>query len=378
MKKIIVIALAGLLISCSGNGFKITGEIKGMPDGTKVFLEKQDKLSQTGLSPIDTVKLENGKFTFEGKAIEPEIHVVLFESKPGENPQGFALVLEKGNIKAQINKDSISYAKLSGTYNNDEFTKYNSAMWKIKKKADDFQMKNGALYEEASKKQDTVTINKLMKDLKKLREETDLYNSNYAETNPKSFLSVLITEGMTVAQEPKFDKIKKIFDALDQDLKITKPGKKIKEALDAFSKTKTGEKAPDFSAKNPEGKVISLKESLGKVTIIDFWASWCNPCRLENPNVVALYNEFHGKGLNIIGVSLDREGDAAKWKEAIAKDKLTWTQVSNLKFWEEPIALKYNVKSIPATFVLDAKGNIVAKDLHGAELKAKVAELLAK
>ena len=113
---------------------------------------------------------------------------------------------------------------------------------------------------------------------------------------------------------------------------------------------------------------------MGKVTIIDFWASWCGPCRAENPNVVAIYNELHSKGLNIIGVSLDE--DASKWKAAIAKDKLTWTQVSNLKGWEDPIATAYKVDQIPATFILDAKGNIVAKNLSGEELKAKVIEIL--
>jgi thiol-disulfide isomerase/thioredoxin len=122
--------------------------------------------------------------------------------------------------------------------------------------------------------------------------------------------------------------------------------------------------------------MVSLKECLGKVTIVDFWASWCEPCRQENPNMVAIYKELHGKGLNIIGVSLDK--DAQKWKEAIAKDKLVWNQVSNLKFWEEPIAKQYKVESIPATFILDAKGNIVAQDLRGEELKVKIIELLAK
>ena len=115
---------------------------------------------------------------------------------------------------------------------------------------------------------------------------------------------------------------------------------------------------------------------MGKVTIVDFWASWCGPCRAENPNVVAIYKELHAKGLNIVGVSLDK--DAAKWKEAIAKDKLTWTQVSHLKFWNEPIAAQYEVQSIPATFVLDASGKVVAKDLRGNELRAKILELLAK
>jgi len=126
----------------------------------------------------------------------------------------------------------------------------------------------------------------------------------------------------------------------------------------------------------PDGKSITLKTAMGKVTIIDFWASWCRPCRMENPNMVALYNEFHGKGLNIIGVSLDR--DAAAWKKAIDADKLGWQHVSNLQFWDEPVAVQYGVESIPETFVLDKKGVVVAKSLRGDELKAKIKELLSK
>ena len=121
--------------------------------------------------------------------------------------------------------------------------------------------------------------------------------------------------------------------------------------------------------------MVSLKESLGKVTLIDFWASWCQPCRQENSNVVSFYNEFHSKGLNIISVSLDE--NKGSWIKAIEEDKLTWTQVFNLKEMKDPIALQYGVTQIPTTFLLDASGKVVAIDLRGNDLKAKTKELLS-
>lgn len=124
--------------------------------------------------------------------------------------------------------------------------------------------------------------------------------------------------------------------------------------------------------------MVSLKESLGKVTLVDFWASWCGPCRKESPNMVALYKAFHDKGLNIISISLDMPNGKKNWTDAIAKDHLNWTHVSHLKHWEEPIAKEYGVESIPTIFVLDAQGRIVAQDLLGDALKSKVAEMIAK
>ena len=138
-----------------------------------------------------------------------------------------------------------------------------------------------------------------------------------------------------------------------------------------------GVKAPDFTAPNPEGKMLTLNKILGKVTILDFWASWCKPCRVENPNFVRIFNKYHEKGLEIISVSLDREGQKSAWVSAIEKDNLDWYNVSNLKFWQDPIAQLYNISSIPATFVLDSEGKILATRLRGQALEAKIAELLA-
>jgi peroxiredoxin len=239
---------------------------------------------------------------------------------------------------------------------------------------------------EAQQKKDNVTIESLKNGYVKIQKEVDDYMNQYPDENPNSYISLLLVERLFNSPDFKYEKVKKTFENLNEELRNTTKGKTISEKLKSIEKNMknpaVAEKlnsiklAPDFSAKSPNGSTISLKESLGKVTVIDFWASWCGPCRKENPNVVALYNEFHSKGLNIIGVSLD--DDATKWKDAIAKDKLTWNHVSNLKGFEDPIATLYDVQQIPTTFVLDSKGNIVAKDLRGDELKVKVQELLGQ
>jgi thiol-disulfide isomerase/thioredoxin len=233
----------------------------------------------------------------------------------------------------------------------------------------------------AQEAKDTITINKLMKEYQGIQKEGMEFYVKFSEGNPKALLSALIVDSML--NDPAVDlvRVKKIYAGFSPELKKYKPGKSIQSKLDKIANPVTvapaanvGSLAPDFTAPNPEGKSISLKQSLGKVTIVDFWASWCKPCRAENPNVVALYAKYHAKGLNILSVSLDKEASA--WKAAIAKDKLTWNHVSNLKEFEDPIALQYGINAIPSIYILDAKGVIIAKDLRGEELNAKIASLL--
>lgn len=386
MKKVLLLVSAvAVLVACNKAGeneYIVTGTVKGVDNGKTVVLEKQDSLGQ--LKPIDTVKIENGKFTFKGNAKEPEMYLVQVEALQGKVP----FILENGNIEMDINKDSVNISTVKGTYNNDELSSYKDAGMKIQKKMMKFQTENMMKMQQAQQSQDTVVMNSLRKEYTKFQDEFMKQSDDYVSSHPKAFISALIIDGMFNQMMPDTAKIKKYYEALDASVKNTKPGKAIKKKLDQIANPQAaapapaagatvavGSIAPDFTAPGPDGKPGSLKQAMGKVTLVDFWASWCKPCREENPNVVAMYNKLHAKGLNIIGVSLDKE--AAPWKEAIAKDKLAWNQVSNLKWWKEPIALTYGVESIPATFLLDASGKIVAKDLRGAALEAKINELLA-
>lgn len=383
MKKIVfLIALSLSILSCSKvkkGEFLISGEAKGIPNGKMVFIKTQNDVGL--VLNVDSTKVKDGKFEFKGKVKEPSIFALYV--KDIQQPVPF--IMESGEIVIKVDKDSIFKSKISGTDSNDSFQEFNDKTNAINKRLVDYQNKNIQKLMEAQQKKDNVTIENLKSGYVKIQKEVDDYMNQYPDSNPNSYISLLLVERLFNSPDFKYEKVKKTFENLNEEFRNTSKGKSISDKLKAIEKNMKNpaaavknnslKLAPAFSAKSPNGTTISLKESLGKVTIIDFWASWCGPCRKENPNVVALYNEFHSKGLNIIGVSLD--DDATKWKDAIAKDKLTWNHVSNLKGFEDPIATLYDVQQIPTTFVLDSKGNIVAKDLRGDELKAKVQELLA-
>ena len=373
MKKILIlVASIFTLISCNKsdeNGFSIDGEAKGFDNGTKVFIQVMDE--QNNSTSIDTAVITNGNFKFTGDVKDYDLAYIKFDME-GSIP----FFIEKGNIKINYVKDSVHKSTTTGTYNNDLLTEFNKKSNEVGKNLMKFQKENLQKMKDAQQNNDTVTINAIMKKHDSYQEELNTFSEAFINKNKDAILSVLLIENFIKQKSLEISETKRYYDELTENVKNSKSGQRVKKLLDAIFSVEVGKKAPDFSAPSPDGKTISLKESLGKVTIIDFWASWCGPCRMENPNVVAMYNELHEKGLNIIGVSLDRE--EAKWKEAIEKDGLTWNHVSNLKFWQDPIAETYNVKAIPATFILDANGVIVAKDLRGAELKAKVEELLNK
>lgn len=373
MKKFLfALALPAILISCDKTGkdeFVLTGTVKGS-DGKNIVLERQD--DSLGVVAVDTVKIENGKFTFTGTATEPAVHSLTIQDEAARP----YLIVENGEIHIEINKDTVSESKITGTYNNEQLAVFNEIATKIRDKMMAMQKSREAEIKKAQQTQDTVVFNKLRKEFAVIDKEMQEATLTYVKAHPKAFISAILINNMFRAPQPDLKQIETLYNNLDKSVKETKAAKNIAKQIKEVKQIGVGKIAPDFTAPDPDGKMVSLRQSLGKATIIDFWASWCGPCRAANPELVAIYNEFHAKGLNIIGVSLDQKDGAAKWKEAIAKDKLTWTQVSNLKFWEDPIAMTYNVKAIPQMFLLNENGLIIAQDLKGEALRKKLNEFL--
>jgi len=366
MKRYSLFALFAILMACQSNpdGYTIQGTVSGdLDDGTVVYLKKANEQNQP--VDVDTTVVKNGSFTFTGKTSMPELHYLFIEDVPGNIP----LVLEQGTIEVSTQKDSLSYADIEGTPQNEMFADFLKSSRALSRRA--ISMNNDM--RDASIRRDTVVMNSLRDEYFELQEEAKNFELNYAKENPDALISALIIDKVLTTGALPVPEIKELYESLAPEIKNTKVGQKIKSRLEKADNASIGSKAPNFKAPTPNGKELALNDVLGKVTIVDFWAAWCKPCRAENHNVVRIYNKYKDKGLNILGVSLDRNAD--EWKKAIQEDGLAWNHVSNVQYFDE-IAELYNVNAIPATFILDENGVIVAKDLRGEALDQKIGELL--
>lgn len=358
-----------LLAACNSEpkGYTISGTISGEPEnGLKVFLKTTDSLNQ--LVDVDTTTIENGLFSFAGNQSEPKLHYIFMDQTRGNVP----VIVENGDIEVSFPKDSMNFAKLSGTEQNEMFMDFMKETRSFNDRA--ISMQNDMRM--AAQQMDTATVNALREEFIEFQEEAKNFNVDYAKNNPNSLISVLIIGNMMASKALPLDEVKGLFDGLSPEMKATEPGKKIKEQLDNMKSTDIGAVAPDFSAPTPNGNVLALSDVTGnsKLTLVDFWAGWCRPCREENPNIVSVYNKYKDKGFNVLGVSLDTQEEL--WKNAIDSDGLAWNHISNLQRFDDPIARLYNINAIPAAFLLDENGVIIAKDLRGPALEQKVAEVL--
>ena len=366
MKKLtylVVAAVAIGMVACTGGkkaGYVVTGTVEGAVDGDTVFL---NEVAGRQLNKLDTAIIANGTFTFEG--VQDSTVNRYITCKAGDEGLSMDFFLENGTINIALTKDNDS---ATGTKNNDAYQE-------IRNKTNALNVKAKALYEAMG--DSTLTEEQKeakMKELNGLEEEMNAIQSEGIKKNITNPVGVqLFKQGYynlsTAENEALLQQVPANFQTDEVIVKI-------KDITERQKKTAVGEKFIDFAMLTPDGKPVKLSDYVGKgkVVLVDFWASWCGPCRREMPNLVEAYKQYKGKNFEIVGVSLDQSNDA--WKESIKKLGITWPQMSDLKYWNSEGAQLYAVNSIPHTVLIDGEGTIIARGLHGEELHAKIAEVV--
>ncbi|SFJ69885.1 TlpA disulfide reductase family protein [Myroides guanonis] len=376
MKKIFFILVGVFLImtSCKQqqDSFTIIGKTTGINDGTTVVLCRHvTAIPDT----VATTLLKDGKFEFKGVADKPYLASIKFDD---DNRNTMKLILENGNITVHYDAKIMENTKANGTRLNIQYTEMQLGQLKIIREEEAFNEKAKILYEKAIENEDIETMNSLGQQKNEFQIKIREYIKDYINENNDDLLRLLLLYNYSIYNDALSPISKGVayeaFNNLSTNMKRSELGIGLESYWRKEFSLLNGDKAPEFTAPDTEGKVISLKDNLGKITILDFWASWCAPCRAENPNVVKLYKKYHKKGLNIIGISVDENGE--QWKSAIIQDSLPWIQVSNLKGMKDPIAKEYSIKSVPTVYILDENGIIIARDLRGKDLEERISKLL--
>lgn len=349
MKKTLIFAMCSALLtfglsSCNksgssgqgsvAGGYTIKGTIANAQPNSQVFL---DEIDNQRVNVIDTATVNaDGTFEMTGKVASVGLGRLRVGGRNSATPP---MILENSTIEVTLDALNPMTYEVKGSALNDR-------------------------------------LRALIAEIQSRRAD-DNYLKTYADTVSNTLLAYMAVNHLPI--ENHYDTYKKVLSRLESDM----PGSKMTENFASFVKssasvlnTAVGSEAPNISLTSPDGKTLDLKQLRGKYVLLDFWASWCGPCRRENPNVVAMYKKYNNKGFEIFSVSLDSNKD--KWIEAIKKDNLIWKgHVSDLGGWQSAPAALYSVKSIPTTFLLDKEGKIIAKNLRGPALEQKLAELFA-
>lgn len=371
MKRIIFALMSIILFGCqqAREGYYIYGEAEGFEDGTMIQIAELGEILQP--VTVDSTAIQNGEFSLDLPEVDqPKLNFLSVRGLPGN----VMFISENTPIKFELYKDSLQASKVSGGPQNEAFYTYIDHLKEVNRKVMELRTE---LQMGISSGADSSRIAELQNLEEEIRNNDLEYRKKLVKDNPNKFVSILVLTDL-LNMGAATSELRSLYATVSENLKTGALAQALKENLDQQSAVDIGSKAPEFSGPNPEGEEIALKDVMGKVTLIDFWAAWCKPCRIENPNVVRIYQKYHNKGFNIVGISLDREDQRDRWLQAIEDDNLTWPQISHLQSWQEPIARMYNVKAIPAQFILDENGVIVAKNLRGDDLEAKVKELLEK
>lgn len=350
--------ITGLVVLCAayGNAFAqkavVSGNIKGLKDGNIILYSVAE-----GNPKADTVKTAGGKFKWTGIMSEPQKINLRFPDRL------VSVYAEAGTIVIKGDANALNRLVITGSSVQREADAFEASVKDLNDQTEPLYQKYGKV----SKEEQLL----LEEQLEHIRVENGNRVKQYISTHPKSYFSLDLVKQRTSSGQ--YQRVKSLYDLLDPTIQQSNQGKKIAEQLAVLKRSATGEPFLDFTQNDPAGKAVRFSDFSGKYVLIDFWASWCGPCRAENPNVLKEYNLYKGQNFTVVSVSLDDKAD--RWKKAIEEDKLPWTQVSDLKGFKNELSSYYGIAAIPTTILVDPNGKIIAKDLRGEILAKKLREI---
>ena len=360
-KSMLLLGTACLMTACQSNTYKITGTIEGLEPSDTLYLTYD---METG-APSDTIIVENGRFSMEGQADSVKL-AMIYSARHNERNANF--FIEPGEIHITISEQHTE-SRVGGTPCNEQWQELLDSVVTIGKR---INVVAEHIYGNTVSKEEQE---RGMARIEKMEKHFADVVVNFARKNIKNEFGYFL---LTFYPEDLIDNATRmeLFKQLPENMRQRPLVKQMEKAIEQKQKTAAGTKLPDFTLPGTDGNALSINELVkqNQLTVIDFWASWCGPCRHDMPQVVALYNAYHSKGLGIVGISLDQ--DASAWKKAISDMQMTWPQMSDLKGWDNAAAKLFDITSIPHTIVVDQQGIILARGLRGEDLKQFVEERL--
>lgn len=375
MKKIILTALAisPLLLFAQADSYIVKGKVGTLSVPAKAYLV----YAFEGGEKIDSASVLNGQFEFKNLIEDPTRAALILDhqgvglSKIDQRSADFlSFFLEKGTTEIK-SPDSIAKANISGSLLNDENLELKNSLITIEEKIHSLMAE--AAGTSATDQLSPDFKNKFDAKQKAIQIEQKAILKKFIQAHPQSLVSLEAIKSYA-GPYPDPSELDPLYAGLSEKLKKSDSGKAFSVALSQLKINAVGTLAPDFTQNDPNGKPVKLSSFKGKYVLIDFWASWCAPCREENPNVVRVFNQYKDKNFTVLGVSLDKEKN--NWVKAIDNDGLTWTHVSDLKGWYNEVATLYSVRAVPQNLLIDPTGKIIAKNLRGEELVERMGELI--
>lgn len=376
MKKIILVLCCLLPVAVMAQRkFTIKGRFKTLDSTAKAYLY----YTAAGQKISDSANISGGKFVFSGMLDEISQATISIQHQaapadPAVAPDLLGVFLEPGKtLRLRATADSVKYARVRGSRVNRDNEKF-----KLLTKA--VNEKNMALMKEyygksPEQRNDEAYMQTVISRDAEIREEMAVLSRQFYTARPDSYIALLVFGSvMNLDRDPGAAEAE--FDKFSAAVKATAAGKGIAQKINEGKVNGIGQLAMDFTQNDVNDKPVKLSDFRGKYVLLDFWASWCGPCRAENPNVVKAYHTYKDKNFTVLGVSLDQPGKKADWLKAIEQDGLAWTQVSDLKGWENAASKMYGIRGIPANYLIDPSGKIIAKNVRGEELQRKLAEVL--